>query len=73
MSHIERKTKLKRHRQRRAKVKKLKARMAKAKSPHEAQQIQQKITLISPFWVPPGTPPPAKKPAPARGERPARK
>ncbi len=58
MSHVERKTELKRRRQRRAKVKKLKGKMAKAKNPHEASQIQHKIKKVSPFWEPPA---PVKK------------
>jgi hypothetical protein len=59
MSHIERKSELKRKRTRREKIRKLRAKMARAKSPHDAQMIVQKIKLISPFWEPPAAP--AKK------------
>jgi hypothetical protein len=52
MSHIERKTELKRRRKRKEKVAKLKAKLARAKSNHESQQLIQKIKLISPFWQP---------------------
>lgn len=52
MSHIEKKTELKRRRQRREKLRKLKAKMAKAKTPHDGQVILQKIKNISPFWKP---------------------
>jgi hypothetical protein len=52
MSHIERKTELKRRRHRRAKVRKLRERLAKAKTPQEIQAILQRIHKISPFWKP---------------------
>jgi hypothetical protein len=65
MSHIERKSELKRRQQRRAKVRKLRAKMAKAKNPHEQQLIVAKIKKISPLWHPPGEAPPTK-PAPAK-------
>ncbi|HMP01756.1 MAG TPA: hypothetical protein PKD86_07025 [Gemmatales bacterium] len=54
MSHIERKSELKRRRQRRAKLKKLKAKMSRAKTPGEAHAAQQKIKKISPLWQPAG-------------------
>ena len=64
MSHVERKTELKRRRTRRAKVRKLREKMAKAKNPHEAHLIVQKIKKVSPFWRLPGEPAPAPaKPA----------
>jgi DNA topoisomerase VI subunit B len=66
MAHIERKSELRRRRQRRAKLQKLKAKMAKTKTPHEAQQILQKIKHISPFWQPPAT---ILPPAPATRTR----
>jgi hypothetical protein len=69
MSHIERKSELKRRRQRREKVRKLRAKMAKAKIPGEQATLLKKIHTISPFWQPPGTPPAAK---PAEG-KPAKK
>jgi uncharacterized protein DUF6800 len=66
MSHIERKTELKRRRHRRAKIKKLRAKLAKAKNPHEAQLVVQRIKKISPFWHQPG-----EAPAPKPAARPA--
>lgn len=58
MSHVERKTELKRKRTRRAKIRKLRGRMARAKNPTEAENFVQKIKKISPFWEPltPATP-----------------
>ncbi len=55
MSHIERKTELKRKRQRKAKLAKLKKKMAQAKNPNEAGQLEAKIHRISPFWTPAGS------------------
>jgi Family of unknown function (DUF6800) len=63
MSHIERKSELKRRRHRRAKIKKLRAKLAKAKNPHEAQLVTQRIKKISPFWHLPGEAPAPAKPA----------
>jgi hypothetical protein len=65
MSHIERKSELKRRQHRRAKIRKLREKLAKARNPHEQQLIVAKIRKISPFWHPPGEAP-APKPAPAR-------
>jgi len=65
MSHVERKSELKRRQHRRAKVRKLRAKMAKAKNPHEQQLIVAKIKKISPFWHSPGEVP-AAKPAPSK-------
>jgi hypothetical protein len=62
MSHVERKTELKRRRKRHDKLRKLKAKLAKAKNPHETQVIMQKIKVVSPFWRPPGQPQPAQAP-----------
>jgi hypothetical protein len=53
MSHIERKTELKRRRKRRAKLQKLKGKLAKAKTSGDTQTILQKIKRVSPFWKPP--------------------
>jgi hypothetical protein len=52
MSHIERKSELKRRRTRREKVRKLRAKMARAKNQHEIELIVAKIKKISPFWTP---------------------
>lgn len=60
MSHIERKTELKRKRTRREKVRKLRAKIARAKNQHEADLIVAKIKKLSPFWTPPPAPPKAK-------------
>lgn len=60
MSHIERKTELKRRRKRRQKLRKLKAKLAKVKNPHEAHVVQQKIKVISPFWEAPKAATPTK-------------
>jgi hypothetical protein len=49
MSHIERKTELKRRRKRRGKVRHLKAKLAKAKTSGETATLVQKIRRISPF------------------------
>jgi len=49
MSHIERKTELKRRRKRREKVRHLKAKLAKAKTSGETAALVQKIRHISPF------------------------
>jgi hypothetical protein len=57
MSHIERKTELKRRRKRHEKLRKLKAKLAKARTPHDEQVVLQKIKVVSPFW---------KRPEPAR-------
>lgn len=53
MSHIERKSELKRKRTRREKIRKLRAKIARAKNQHEADLIILKIKKISPFWNPP--------------------
>lgn len=52
MSHIERKTELKRKRKRRATVAKLKEKLAKTKNPSDQQAIVTKIKRVSPFWQP---------------------
>ncbi len=52
MSHIERKTELKRKRKRRATVAKLKEKLAKTKNPGDQQAIVTKIKRVSPFWQP---------------------
>jgi hypothetical protein len=54
MSHIERKTELKRRRKRQEKLGKLKAKLARAKNPGDTLAILQKIKRISPFWQQPG-------------------
>jgi hypothetical protein len=72
MSHIERKSELKRRRHRRAKVRKLRAKLSQAKNPTESQAILGKIKVISPFWHPPGqapAAPPAPAAAPAKGKK----
>jgi hypothetical protein len=53
MSHIERKTELKRRRKRREKVHKLRRRLVQAKNPTEQAAIVAKIRILSPFWNPP--------------------
>jgi hypothetical protein len=53
MSHIERKSELRRRRTRRDKIRKLRAKIARAKNQHEADLIVQRIKKISPFWTPP--------------------
>ena len=55
MSHIERKSELRRRRTRRAKLRKLRDKLAKAKTSQEAEAILSKIRRISPFWQPPAT------------------
>lgn len=52
MSHIERKTELKRKRKRRETVTKLKVKLAATKNPAEQQAIVAKIKKVSPFWAP---------------------
>ena len=61
MSHVERKSELKRKRTRRAKIRKLRARMARVKSGGEVEALVQKIQKISPFWKPLPEAPKAKK------------
>jgi hypothetical protein len=51
MSHIERKTELKRKRKRRETVAKLKEKLAATKNPADQQAIVAKIKKVSPFWV----------------------
>ena len=53
MSHIERKSELRRRRQRRAKIKKLRGRMDKAKNPSESHGLIAKIKRLNPFWEAP--------------------
>jgi hypothetical protein len=50
---VERKTELKRRQHRKKKMFKLKAKLDHAKTPHEREQILQKIHVLSPFWVEP--------------------
>lgn len=52
MSHIERKTELKRKRKRRATVAKLKTKLAATKNPSDQQAILAKIKRVSPLWKP---------------------
>jgi hypothetical protein len=54
MSHVERKTELRRKRKRRATLAKLKAKMAATKNPGDQQTILTKIKRISPLWKPAG-------------------
>lgn len=65
MSHIERKSELKRRRHRREKVRKLRTKLSHAKNPTEAQAILGKIRALSPFWQVPGHQPVPAMPAPA--------
>ena len=72
MSHIERKSELKRRRHRREKIRKLRAKLSHAKNPTEANAIVTKIKAISPFWHPPGqapVAPPAPAHPPAKGKK----
>jgi hypothetical protein len=72
MSHIERKSELKRRRHRREKVKKLRAKLSHAKNPTEAQAILGKIRTISPFWQVPAhqqVPAMPAAPAPTKGRK----
>ena len=50
MSHIERKSELRRRRQRRAKIRKLRGKAAEAKTPQELAAIVQKVKKISPLY-----------------------
>jgi hypothetical protein len=52
MSHIERKSELRRRRHRRAKIKKLRARLEKTKNPSEVQSVLTRIKKLNPFWEP---------------------
>jgi len=54
MSHVERKTELRRKRKRRATLTKLKAKLATTKNPGDQQTILTKIKRISPLWKPAG-------------------
>ena len=52
MSHIERKTELKRKRKRRATVAELKIKLAATKNPTDQAAIVTKIKRVSPLWKP---------------------
>lgn len=55
MSHIERKSELKRKRKRRATVAKLKTKLAATKNPTDKEVIVAKIKRVSPLWKPMAT------------------
>ncbi len=73
MSHIERKTELKRKRQRKQKLQKLKKKLAHAKNPTEAHAVELKIHRISPFWQPPGAAAAASAPSSEKKSRSSKK